>query len=195
MGLEDVVARIHGGPIRRVKSTLICSSIETLKTLGHFDAYRSHLEPAAAGDILDAVAGTWLPIDTGTAHYAACDALGLDRAGIAAIGTASIHRLQHSVFNTLGLLAQQVGANPWTVFPAYPRLWSRHFDGGGVTVTKLGPKDALCELRDLPFCRFPYFRIAHAAQVRFGTSRFASTVHVREHAATANSLSLAVSWV
>lgn len=195
MGREEVVARVHGGPIRHVKSTVICSSLASLRALGLFDAYRKLLAPVHADEVLSAIAGTWLPIDAGVAHYRACDALGLDRDAIVSLGTASIRRMQQSVFNTLGLLAQQVGADPWTILPAYPRLWNRHFDGGGVTVTKLGPKDALCELRDLPFCRFAYFRTAHAEQVRYGTSRFASTVRVREHASTATSLAIAVSWV
>lgn len=191
---EDVVARLQGGPIRRVKSTLICTSIEALRAFGHFESYERLLAPSAAVHVLGAVAATWLPIEAGVGHYAACEALGLDRAGIVAVGNASIRRLQQSVFNTVGLLAQQVGADPWTILPAYPRLWSRHFDGGGVTVTKVGPTDALCELRDLPFCRFQYFRTAHAAQVRYSTSRFATAVHVREHAASSTSLTLAVSW-
>lgn len=195
MGRGEVVARVQGGPIRHVKSTVICASIESIRTLGKFDAYTRLLAPAHAGQVLGAIAGTWLPIEAGVAHYAACDALELDRDVIASIATASIRRMQQSVFNTLALLAQHAGADPWTILAAYPRLWNRHFDGGGVTVTRLGPKDALCELRDLPFCRFPYFRTAHVEQVRFGASRFASTVRARDQGSTATSLSVAVAWV
>jgi hypothetical protein len=40
----------------------------------------------------------------------------------------------------------------------YGRLWSRAFDGGGVRVERVGPKDAAMTFTDIPFARSGYFQ-------------------------------------
>src|SRR5690349_21822232 len=63
--------------VRHVRSTLILSSLAVLRERGLQGAYLAELPLAYHGAILEAVAGAWMPIDVGLAHYVACDALGL----------------------------------------------------------------------------------------------------------------------
>ena len=57
-------------------------------------------------------------------------------------------------------LAQTAGATPWTFIERYDRLLHRFCIGGGVSVYKLGPKEARAEIHAIPLFDIPYFRIA-----------------------------------
>src|SRR6187200_1557807 len=69
-------------PATKVKSTLIMSSLKTLRDDGLFDDYLQHLLPEAKDTILELAAPSWLPIDIALAHYGACDQLGLTPAQV-----------------------------------------------------------------------------------------------------------------
>src|ERR1700709_601282 len=62
-------------PVTKVRSTLIASSLRSVREHGHFDAYLSKLDVAWHDTILHSVAGVWMPGAAGAAHYGACDAL------------------------------------------------------------------------------------------------------------------------
>jgi hypothetical protein len=64
-------------PVRHLRSTLLRSSIESVRSRGRFDDYERALAPAHKETLLRAVAATWIAVDAANAHYAACDALGL----------------------------------------------------------------------------------------------------------------------
>src|SRR4051812_48379355 len=64
-------------PTERFRSTWLASSLRSLRERGLIDAYVQHLPREHHEAILSSVAGTWLPIATGMAHYRACDALSL----------------------------------------------------------------------------------------------------------------------
>ena len=195
MDRHEIIARVHGGPIHHVRSSLICTSVAELRAHGHFDDYVRHLPPAAAEVILSAVAASWMPIETGVAHYAACNALGLGRERMLELGAASGKRLQQSVFNTFAFLARKAGIDLWNVFPVYPRVWARHYDGGGLIITRHGPKEAVIDVMDLPFSRFGYFRSALCGMTQSILGMFTKSIRVRESCTGPSSLSLKVSWV
>lgn len=194
MGAHEVIARVHGGPIHHVRGSLICSSVAELRAHGLFDDYVRHLAPATAEVILSAVAASWMPIGAGVAHYAACDALALRRERMLEIGSASGRRLQQSVFNTFAFLARKAGVDLWHVFPTYPRVWARQYDGGGLVITRHGPKDAVIDVTDLPFARFTYFRSALCGMTQSVLGMFAKSIYVRETCTGPSSLSLKVTW-
>lgn len=59
------------------RSTLLFTSLQAIKRHGHYDRYVAALSPRHLDTIVSSVAGIWLSIDVGVAHYAACDTLDL----------------------------------------------------------------------------------------------------------------------
>jgi hypothetical protein len=141
-----------------IRSTLIASSLRAIRERGLFDTYREALEPRWRATILDSIAGEWLEIAAGIAHYTACDALAFSPLEQVAIGREVGDRIQGTFLGTMVRAAKNVGVTPWTGFPFTPKLYQRLFDGGGCCVTKLGPKDACMELAQNPLVRLGYFR-------------------------------------
>lgn len=152
------VARSRVRPAQNWRSTWIVSSIQTLKTRGHFDRYADLLAPAHRESVLHVVAGTWLPMPVARAHYEACDRLALPRADQLEMGLAVGERAQGTVLRTATRVATGSGVTPWSVVPQLPRLWERGADGGAASVLKVGPKESIldtvgCELFDVPYFR------------------------------------------
>ncbi len=183
-------------PLRRVRSTLLCSGLVELRARGLLDDYLRVLDPAAAPTLLQAVAGTWLDLDVCFAHFAACDAVVSSDIAFA-IGGSSGKRVQQSALATLVRLATGAGATPWTIFANYERLWSRIFEGSKVTIEKAGPKDAIIVYEGMPLARFAYFRHALRGTNDGALRLFASNLFVRElpQHTTHTSLRYRVAWV
>jgi hypothetical protein len=161
-GLEETLVAF---PPRRqiksassVRSTLIISSLAVLKERGHFDRYIERLDPAHRSTLLDAIAGTWLPLVHATAHYTACEALGLPVLEQNALFHASGKRSQGSMLGTAVLLAKGAGVTPWTLLGQLDRLFRRGFEGAAVAAFRRGPKEGRAEAAGLPLLRIPYFR-------------------------------------
>ena len=64
------------GMVRQVRSTLLASSLRSIRLRGRFDDYAKVLDPKYKEDVLSSVAGVWLPLEVAAAHYEACDRLG-----------------------------------------------------------------------------------------------------------------------
>ncbi|MEY4550482.1 MAG: hypothetical protein RL685_6677, partial [Pseudomonadota bacterium] len=64
-------------PITAIRSTLITSSLASLRLRDLLPQYEAAQQSAHRETILRCVAGEWLPLEVGFAHYRACDALGL----------------------------------------------------------------------------------------------------------------------
>ncbi len=184
-------------PLRAVRSTIIISGLVVLRELGWFEAYREKLAAEARERVLEALAGTWMPVDDAMKHYEAADSLGLSPEQSFAIGAASGRRFQATLWGALLQRALAAGAAPSTVLGAHGRLWPRCFDGGGFSVTQSGPKEATIELRAMPPARFAYFRNAYRGANYAGLSLFSRKVYVRELPKRTHSqgFALRVSWV
>jgi hypothetical protein len=72
--------------VTAIRSTLITSSLSSLRDRGLFARYDALQTSSHRQKILNAVAGEWLPLEVALAHYHACDALGLSEAEQFAIG-------------------------------------------------------------------------------------------------------------
>ena len=93
--------------------------------------------------------------------------------------------------------AKGVGATPWTALGYLDRLWDRVFSGGGgVGVTRLGPKEAKAEFIGLPLLTVPYFRNAFRGTMIAGMELFCARVYLQEVArgGAETSLTFRVSW-
>lgn len=165
--------------VSEVRSTLIASSIQALKTRGLLERYTERLPKELHETVLHCIAGQWFPLAVGVAHYRACDALNLSLEQQRDIGSDVSRRIHETSLGVLVQMAKGVGVTPWTVLGKSNQLFARVVKGGGLQVTKLGPKDAQIEIGRLPLLEIPYFRTAAQGifQVVIGT--FAKHAHVR----------------
>jgi hypothetical protein len=166
-----------------VRSTWLAASLEALDRHGHLERYRQVL-PAPFHDLLldGVVAGTWLPAEVAVAHYAACEALELTALEQLELGMEVGAFAERSFIGCAATqLARGMGVNPWTVLEAMPKLWSRMWRGGELTVHKVGPKDAQLEIRGWPLASYAYTRLACRGLITSLTRPVATTVYVSEH--------------
>lgn len=185
------------GPVAtHVRSTLLSSSLQTIRELGHFDRYVALMPKDACETILLTLAPTWLPVALADIHYAACEGLGLSADETDLVGQAVATRFMGTFLQTFVRSSRNVGGSPWVPIKQYGRLWSRIWQGGGVFVTELGPKDALIESRGLPLAKYRYFSTAYMGVIRSAGLMFASTVYVRHVRANNRSSHVcSLSWV
>lgn len=181
-----------------VRSSLLLSSIQSLKQHSLYDRYVAQLDAQNRETLLSMVAGVWLPMDVGMSHYIACEALGLSVAEQVQIGREVNDRIQGSLMGVLVKTAKNVGATPWTPLESSARLWERTFQGGaGVCVTEVGPKEARVELVGLPILDILYFRHAYRGAFLGALELFAQKVYVSEirSAAASGEVRFRISWV
>lgn len=166
--------------VTRIRSTLVASSLQALRERNLLDAYASRLPQEHREPILQSVAGSWLAIEAGVAHYRAMDDLGLMPTEIHEMGRAVAVKVQGTFLSTLAKLATTTGVTPWTPLEQLERIWGRVFLGGAVGVLRRGPKEAHCEIVGLPLLDVPYFRIALRGLIGGGLQLFASKAYVTE---------------
>jgi hypothetical protein len=143
-----------------VKATLLLASVAALKASGHFDAYYKHLDPKFDEEVLRSVAGTWVSVAAARAHYLACDALALTAAEQMSLGGRTGDGLKQHITRFAALVSRGAGLTPWSLFEQFNRFWARSFDGGGICVTRLAPKDAEVVYARCSLLESAYFRSA-----------------------------------
>jgi hypothetical protein len=152
----------------------------SLRQAGHFDGYAAAIPEEHRDQLLQAVAGTWVPIDIAQSHYRACESLALSSETEVELGKSVFDRTGDTMFGTVIRLAKSTGATPWTLLPQLQRFWERGYDGGGIRVAKLGPKEVRIEVVQCALADSRYFR--NAVRGLFGAvvQLFCSRVHVHE---------------
>jgi hypothetical protein len=185
------------GLATEVRTTLLVSSLQSLRKRGHLDRYLGHLPPEHHATVQSMIAGLWVPIEVGRAHYLACEALDLPLSDINAIGREVGDRIEGTFLATVVRMAGSVGATPWTALVQTQRLYQRVFRGGGGTcITKLGPKDARVQLAGYCFTDVPYFSYAMAGVFEIGAELFCSKAYaqVMTRECTPTMVALHVAW-
>lgn len=164
---EEVIVPFPNGATRLTvpaasafRSTWLSSSLRALRERRLLDRYLANLPPQYHESVLTTVAGVWLPTEVATAHYRACQELGLSEEDQLAIGEEVGKHAQGTVLGTAVRLARDVGVTPWVIIERFPQVWARVWVGGGVAVYKLGPKDARLEIAGWPCASIPYLRTA-----------------------------------
>jgi hypothetical protein len=169
------------GVSARVRTTLIVSSLQSLRKRDLYHRYLELLPEEHHPTVRSMIAGQWVPMRIAEAHYDACEALGFDRREVNAIGREVGDRIEGTFLATMVRMAGSVGATPWTALSYVDRLYDRVFaGGGGAGVFKLGPKDAEFHFVGVPLCRIPYFRSAMAGVVEVGAELFCSKAYAKE---------------
>jgi hypothetical protein len=202
MAVEDVflpfaIPRERVPVSTHIRSTWVGSSLQAVRERGLLDRYLALLPEEHRAPILDTVAGVWLPMEVGVAHYRACDGLGLSKRETWDIG---VHVTRKVHGTTLGLavrLAKQGGVSPWTVLAQLQRLWDRIYLGGGVAVYRKGPKEAIVDIAGWPLAPIGYVRQTMPAVAQGVVEMFCQKAYISEVSAPAqrNSFGLKLQWV
>jgi hypothetical protein len=182
-----------------IRSTLIASSLQSLKARGHWDRYIELLPAEHRDTIVHCIAGQWFPMTVGFAHYETCDKLGLTVEQQREIGEDVSRRIHETFLSVMLQVAKGIGVTPWTVLGKGNQIFARMAKGGGTQVRKLGPKDATVEIAGLPLLDIPYFRTATQGIYQVAIGMFAKRAHVRLLAAQSRHpgrlTTLHASWV
>ncbi len=184
-------------PVTQVRSTIIQTSIRTLRARGHLERYRDRVPPQFRDDLLLALAPGWLPLRLAVVHYQACDELGLSTAEIGAIGESGADALQGIFLSTLVRSVRAMGVTPWTLLTRFDRLYGRLFQGGSVEVIRQGPAGAQLEWAGFDgLAHLNYFRSIVCGNVRAGL-KFVGVTPARVeliHSPSRGRLTLSTSW-
>lgn len=183
--------------VTRIRSTLLTASFEMIRQLGHEARYLGHLSPSQRDAIAGLVAGSWLPLEVGEAHYRACDAMDLSQDEIRRMGEEVSIRTQRTFMGTLAKIANSAGATPLFFFENSHRLWARVFDGGDQATHRCGPKETLTRIVGCPLVRVPYFRqaICHYYRAIAGAFSRSAFAHEERRYGSADELAIRISWV
>jgi hypothetical protein len=165
--------------LTHVRGTLLASSMQSLRSRGLFDRYSARLSDNYRDRVLNSVAGEWLSTEIALAHYSACDALGLTVEDQIGMGRDVSKRTHETFLGLIVKMARGIGVTPWVVFPKINSLYMRIFRGGGIQITRLGPKDAKVQTIGLTPLGITYFRNAYLGMYEAGVGMFASNVQVR----------------
>lgn len=182
---------------RSVRSTLIVGSLRALRTRGLEADYLSKLPSEHHVTMQALVAGVWVPMQLALAHYEACEALAIPGPEQVLIGNEVGDRIHGSFLGTMVRMASGAGATAWSGLAQCGRLWERTFEGGGVSVLRAGPKEAIAEMIGIPLARVPYFRSGLRGIFQRGVELFARRAYVVEVSkmTTPTSVGMRISWV
>jgi hypothetical protein len=145
-------------PVSALRSTLITSSLASLRSRGLFARYDKLQRSPHREVILSSVAGGWLDIDVASAHYQACDALGLTRDEQIDIGKDVSKRIHETFLRTILSAARGVGLTPWVLLRRSDSVQTRLNRGGGVRLTRISARVARIEVVKHPLLDLSYFR-------------------------------------
>jgi hypothetical protein len=177
--------------VTEFKSTLLVSSLQSLRERALFDRYVALLPAVQREPILSAVVGVWLPVEVAVVHYTAVNALGLTLAESLQSGAMVGEKIQATLLGTLVRLARTSGVTPWTVLAQFQRLFERIFRGGGTRLMKLGPNEARIDVVGLPLAAIPCFRAGFQGMIKSGGELFCARAYVVEVARLCTSTTIA----
>ena len=183
--------------VTRVRSTLIAASLHGIRNMGWEARYLAALPKELHFEMQMLTAGSWVPLSVGTAHYTACEEMGLGAREMDAIGSDVSLRTQRTFVGTLGKAVGGAGATPWLLIQNMHRIWDRMFDGGDLAAYKVGPKEGLvvlvgCTLLDISYFRFGF--LAYYRALARMLSRAAYTKESPTHRSQGR-IGFRISWV
>jgi hypothetical protein len=183
-------------PAKNARSTVILGSAASVRAVGRWDDYVAALPASHREIILGSVAGTWVPVPIAAMHYAACDSLGLASEVVAANGRRTFDAIGGTLFGTILRMAKTAGITPWTFIEQLPRFWARSYDGGGVEIVKIGPKEARIRVVAVSLLDSSYFRGALRGLLGAVLERFCMKAYVTEpkSARASGTVTLRVQW-
>jgi len=135
-------------------------------------------------------------MQTGFAHYEAVESLGFTAVDALEIGRKVGDRINGTFLGTMVKMAATAGVTPWFILSNTGKLYERIFrGGGGISVIKVGPKDAVVEVVGLPLVAVPYFRVAMRGMFQAACELVCRRAYVQEvHRKGAANAGLRIAW-
>ena len=179
------------------RSTLVTASIQSLRARGLYDRYAVRLAEDQRAALSTAIAGVWIPMSLAVAHYRACDALRLCIGEQLDIALEVGQQMHGTFLGAMLRLAKSVGVTPWAALAYSGKLYERLFRGGGIAVTRTGPKDARVDMVGNPLCDIEYFRVGVRGVYESGLELFSARVATHEIPRRYQGLDMGIriSWV
>jgi hypothetical protein len=189
--------RSHPSVAAFARSVLVTNSIRSLRTRGLYDRYAIRLPETDRAALATAVAGVWIPMSLAVAHYEACDALHLGVGEQLCVALEVGQHVHGPLLRGMLRLAKKAGITPWAALAHSDRLYGRLFLGGGIEVTRTGPKEARVDLVGNPLCDIAYFRVGVRGVYESALELFCQRVVTQEVPWRRGSLEMAIriSWV
>jgi hypothetical protein len=184
-------------PVSQVRSSILLVSLQALRQRGYIDQYRQTLPQSAQAEIFSLAGPRWVSIELARAHYRTCDALPLLTAERMAIGAYNAERLQKGWLNVLVRMSRDAGVSTWTVLRKGGELVAQAWDGGGLEIRKVGPKDAYVAWYQQPLFESEQFTVGFNGMLQALLGLYASRVYVKTDldARTPRSCGFTASWV
>jgi hypothetical protein len=179
-----------------MRSTVLLGSIEAMRESPRWNDYVKILEAPYRETLLTTVAASWVPVAAAMAHYRACDQLGLSVEEQVANGRKTFARASGVIFGTVIKMAKEAGVTPWTLMAQFPRFWARSYDGGGVQVLKVGPKEAYVDVIKACLFESRYHRNAVRGVIVSSIDLFCTKAYMTERlgAGTTDGVAYRVQW-
>lgn len=185
----------EGAHVTHLRSTLIGSSVRTLRERGLLERYLRCLPRAYHEELLAPLAPSWIPIEIAEAHYKSCQDMALSEDELCALWQAVLSNVTHTMIAQFLRSGRALGGTPWHSLGQAERLFSRVHRGGAVRVTRRGPKEALIESRGCSLYRIPYFASGYTTLLRSAALFFAKTAYARQLSAPEREHRVVLAWV
>lgn len=170
----------HGPNVTHIRGIILTKSMENLVQAGLHERYLKELEPELHESMRFVIAASWVPIELARAHYEACDRMRLGDRTTDDLGSRMAASMSGPLFASLLRATRSAGMESlWTVLKQKDRLWDRMYQGGGVTVIKVGPKDLILENHGISLAESRHFKAAYRAYWSALGALFAKAAHVK----------------
>lgn len=179
----------------KIRSTVLCSSLSVIDSLGLRDAYFGVLPRADHEAMRSLVVGEWAPMTLGVAHYCALDTLGLAPAQARENGRRVGDQVQKSYLITMSKAAG-LGITPWSMLMRAQSILDRLLHRVSVAVYRVGPKDARLEIHGAPVAKFGYVRSGWAGMIEGGLDLVARKTYCSDvsSAGTSTVATYTIAW-
>jgi hypothetical protein len=190
----------HGPTVTDVRAIMLQGALSQLRAAGHYDDFIARFPAQHETGLREALASSWISVDTYLAYMETLDSLPLSDAQISSVTERLGAELFDQLFATIVRAVRNAGAGAgiWFGFKQAERVFSRMFHGGACKITQVGPKDAHYEVSGLPAAESRCSRLSHCAFFRgiIGiTARACVVKAVPAREPRLDRLALVISWV
>jgi hypothetical protein len=183
-----------GERITHIRSTLISSSIQTVKALGFLERYLRALPAGRHDEMLAPRAPGWISEEDAAVHYTACEDMRLLGSEQDLLLATVVKAIGATLLATFTRSSRTTEAEPWLALDQTARLFSRLNKGGAIRVIRRAANEALIEVRGGQLYTIPYYEIGHHALLRASALLFADAAQVRTLPAADREHRTLLSW-
>lgn|GEM_PF-6538029 len=160
-------------PLSAARGTILALDWQAFRELGFYDAYVAAMPAPLWAAFTAVTAGSWVPLDLVREHYRVLDGLHLDDAMTRAVGLIVGERVHGAFLATLIRLVGKSGlVSPWLALEQTYKLWTRSWQGGGITVHRQSNTAARVTIVETPICRSDFFCSSFSGAVAAGVAPF-----------------------